>query len=200
MIDFRFGQLYILKCSSIGMLLLLFIFCPLHSHSFSNRFLPFHILSDLSFSCPPFGNQTTSIELQLWKSNSSMPSGQLQLTILSHSHTSSFLSFTRILLASASDFTRWSLGAITYEMLIVNKRTDLKFRDEAKLSLEAKKLFYKLLCNVEKRLGTKGAHEIKVHPCFKGIEWEKLYQMEAAFIPEVNGELDTQSSLKRLIL
>ncbi|KAI7754372.1 hypothetical protein M8C21_025604 [Ambrosia artemisiifolia] len=104
----------------------------------------------------------------------------------------------------------WSLGAIMYEMLvgyppfysdepmstcrkIVNWRTHLKFPEEAKLSPEAKDLICKLLCNVEKRLGTKGAHEIKAHPWFKGIEWEKLYQMEAAFIPEVNGELDTQN-------
>ncbi|KAI3756697.1 hypothetical protein L1987_56519 [Smallanthus sonchifolius] len=104
----------------------------------------------------------------------------------------------------------WSLGAIMYEMLvgyppfysdepmstcrkIVNWRTHLKFPEEAKLSPEAKDLICKLLCNVEKRLGTKGAHEIKAHPWFKGIEWEKLYQIEAAFIPEVNGELDTQN-------
>ncbi|KAJ0860337.1 putative AGC-kinase [Helianthus annuus] len=38
---------------------------------------------------------------------------------------------------------------------------------------------------------------LQAHPWFKGIEWEKLYQMEVAFIPEVNGELDTQS-LKRV--
>ncbi|KAJ0860411.1 putative non-specific serine/threonine protein kinase [Helianthus annuus] len=69
----------------------------------------------------------------------------------------------------------------------------LQFPEEAKLSPEAKDLICKLLCNVEKRLGTKDAHEIKAHPWFKGIEWEKLYQMEAAFIPEVNGELDTQN-------
>ncbi|KAL8263616.1 hypothetical protein R6Q59_021746 [Mikania micrantha] len=104
----------------------------------------------------------------------------------------------------------WSLGAIMYEMLlgyppfysdepmstcrkIVNWRTHLKFPKEAKLSPEAKDLICKLLCNVEKRLGTKGAHEIKAHPWFKGIEWEMLYQIEAAFIPEVNGELDTQN-------
>lgn len=104
----------------------------------------------------------------------------------------------------------WSLGAIMYEMLvgyppfysdepmstcrkIVNWRTHLKFPEEAKLSPEAKDLICKLLCNVEKRLGTKGAHEIKAHPWFKGIEWEKLYQIEAAFIPEVNDELDTQN-------
>ncbi|KAE8667987.1 Calcium-binding EF-hand family protein isoform 1 [Hibiscus syriacus] len=104
----------------------------------------------------------------------------------------------------------WSLGAIMYEMLvgyppfysdepmstcrkIVNWRTHLKFPEEAKLSLEAKDLISKLLCNVEQRLGTKGANEIKAHPWFKGVEWDKLYQMKAAFIPEVNDELDTQN-------
>lgn len=93
------------------------------------------------------------------------------------------------------------------------------------LSAEAKDLISKLLCNVEQRLGTKGADEIKVvsmlfffskfytsldesvarkhivmvlllhqaHPWFKGIEWDNLYRMEAAFIPEVKDELDTQN-------
>ncbi|XP_038971609.1 serine/threonine-protein kinase 38-like [Phoenix dactylifera] len=104
----------------------------------------------------------------------------------------------------------WSLGAIMYEMLvgyppfysenpmstckkIVNWRNYLKFPDEAKLSPEAKDLICRLLCNVEQRLGTKGAHEIKAHPWFKGIQWDKLYQMKAAFIPEVKDELDTQN-------
>ncbi|XP_027367908.1 serine/threonine-protein kinase 38-like isoform X2 [Abrus precatorius] len=104
----------------------------------------------------------------------------------------------------------WSLGAIMYEMLvgyppfysdepmltcrkIVNWRTHLKFPEEAKLSAEAKDLICRLLCNVDQRLGTKGADEIKAHRWFKGIEWEKLYQMKAAFIPEVNDELDTQN-------
>ncbi|XP_011029816.1 PREDICTED: serine/threonine-protein kinase tricorner isoform X2 [Populus euphratica] len=102
----------------------------------------------------------------------------------------------------------WSLGAIMYEMLvgfppfysdepmstcrkIVNWRNHLKFPEEAKLSSEAKDLISKLLCNVDQRLGTKGADEIKAHPWFKGIEWDKLYQINAAFIPEVNDELDT---------
>ncbi|WCJ24058.1 Protein kinase family protein [Euphorbia peplus] len=104
----------------------------------------------------------------------------------------------------------WSLGAIMYEMLvgyppfysdepmstcrkIVNWRTHLKFPEEAKLSPEAKDLISRLLCNVDQRLGTKGANEIKVHPWFKGIEWDKLYQIKAAFTPEVNDELDTQN-------
>ncbi|KAA8548824.1 hypothetical protein F0562_000508 [Nyssa sinensis] len=104
----------------------------------------------------------------------------------------------------------WSLGAIMYEMLvgyppfysddpmstcrkIVNWRTHLKFPEEAKLSSEAKDLISKLLCNVDQRLGTKGSDEIKAHPWFIGIEWDKLYQIKAAFIPEVNDELDTQN-------
>ncbi|XP_039020875.1 serine/threonine-protein kinase tricornered-like [Hibiscus syriacus] len=104
----------------------------------------------------------------------------------------------------------WSLGAIMFEMLvgyppfyseeplstcrkIVNWKTHLKFPVEAKLSAEAKDLICKLLCNVEQRLGTKGAYEIKAHPWFKDIDWDILYQIEAAFIPEVNGDLDTQN-------
>ncbi|MFS7926204.1 hypothetical protein Hanom_Chr04g00294251 [Helianthus anomalus] len=121
------------------LLLLLFIFCP--THSFSNRFLQCQIPSDLSFSCPPFGNDTTLIELQETL-NSSMPSGQLQcsiflqsvtynvlrdvrrlllqlsssssfspiLTKLSQPYTPNVLSFTRILLAAASDFTRYLIS------------------------------------------------------------------------------------------
>ncbi|CAN6985819.1 unnamed protein product [Brassica oleracea var. botrytis] len=104
----------------------------------------------------------------------------------------------------------WSLGAIMYEMLvgfppfysddpmttcrkIVNWRNYLKFPEEARLSPEAKDLICRLLCNVEQRLGTKGADEIKGHPWFRGTEWGKLYQMKAAFIPQVNDELDTQN-------
>nr|GLL33491.1 phosphatidylinositol 4-kinase alpha 1-like [Ipomoea trifida] len=37
-------------------------------------------------------------------------------------------------------------------------------------------------------------YSFQAHPWFKGIEWDKLYQMKAAFIPEVNDdELDTQN-------
>ncbi|XP_021844565.1 uncharacterized protein [Spinacia oleracea] len=104
----------------------------------------------------------------------------------------------------------WSLGAIMFEMLvgyppfysddpmttcrkIVNWRTHLKFPEEAKISPEAKDLISKLLCNVNQRLGSNGADEIKVHPWFDGIDWKRIYQMEAAFLPEVNDELDTQN-------
>lgn len=104
----------------------------------------------------------------------------------------------------------WSLGAIMYEMLvgyppfysdepmttckkIVNWRNHLKFPEEVKLSAEAKGLICRLLCDVDHRLGTKGADEIKVHPWFKGLPWDRLYEMEAAFKPIVTDTLDTQN-------
>ncbi|KAL6523979.1 hypothetical protein OROMI_031074 [Orobanche minor] len=107
----------------------------------------------------------------------------------------------------------WSLGAIMYEMLvgyppfysdepmttcrkIVHWRNHLKFPEDTQLRPESKDLICRLLCDVEHRLGTGGAAQIKAHPWFKGIEWNKLYEMEAAFTPEVNGELDTQNFMK----
>ncbi|XP_058097159.1 uncharacterized protein LOC131242491 [Magnolia sinica] len=104
----------------------------------------------------------------------------------------------------------WSLGAIMYEMLvgyppfcaddkritcrkIINWRTCLKFPEEPKLSNEARDLICRLLCDVETRLGTRGVEEIKAHPWFKGIRWDMLYEMEAAYKPVVDGELDTRN-------
>lgn len=60
-------------------------------------------------------------------------------------------------------------------MQIVNWRTHLKFPEEAKLSLEAKDLICKLLCNVEQRLGTRGADEIKVLLFVSGLNILKRF-------------------------
>eukprot|EP00897_Mesotaenium_endlicherianum_P008139 jgi/Mesen1/7353/ME000377S06569 len=104
----------------------------------------------------------------------------------------------------------WSLGAIMFEMLvgyppfysddpmstcrkIVNWRVNLKFPDEARLSPEAKDLICRLLCDVENRLGTRSVQDIKNHAWFRGVPWDTLYTMEAAFKPEVRDELDTQN-------
>ncbi|KAI3439722.1 uncharacterized protein J3R85_004574 [Psidium guajava] len=104
----------------------------------------------------------------------------------------------------------WSLGAIMYEMLvgyppfcsddprmtcrkIINWKACLKFPEEPKISEEAKDLICHLLCDVETRLGTGGVEEIKAHPWFKSVQWDMLYEMEAAYKPTVKGELDTQN-------
>eukprot|EP00250_Pteridium_aquilinum_P018122 c23956_g1_i1 orf=578-2215(+) len=104
----------------------------------------------------------------------------------------------------------WSLGAIMFEMLvgyppfcsddqmttcrkIIYWRKYLKFPEEARLSPEARDLMSRLLCDVDHRLGTRGANEVKAHPWFRGVPWEKLYDMEAAYKPEVKDELDTQN-------
>lgn len=34
---------------------------------------------------------------------------------------------------------------------------------------------------------------LQAHPWFNGVEWDRLYQMEAAFFPEVKDDLDTQN-------
>ncbi|XP_060674919.1 uncharacterized protein LOC107424100 isoform X2 [Ziziphus jujuba] len=105
----------------------------------------------------------------------------------------------------------WSLGAIMYEMLvgyppfysddpvttcrkIVHWKNHLKFPEEVRLSPDAKDLISRLLCDVEYRLGT--GDQIKSHHWFKDIVWDKLYEIEAAFKPQVNGELDTQNFMK----
>ncbi|CAL0306968.1 unnamed protein product [Lupinus luteus] len=107
----------------------------------------------------------------------------------------------------------WSLGAIMYEMLvgyppfyaddplttcrkIVYWKNHLTFPEEARLTPEAKNLICRLLCDAEHRLGTRGADEIKAHPWFKDVAWDKLYEVDAAFKPQVNGELDTQNFMK----
>ncbi|WVZ21709.1 hypothetical protein V8G54_009031 [Vigna mungo] len=107
----------------------------------------------------------------------------------------------------------WSLGAIMYEMLvgyppfysddpvttcrkIVNWKNHLKFPEEARLTPEAKDLICRLLCGVSHRLGTNGADEIKAHPWFRDVVWDRLYETEAAFKPQVFGELDTQNFMK----
>lgn len=39
----------------------------------------------------------------------------------------------------------------------------------------------------------KSSNVFQEHPWFRGIQWDKLYEMEAAYKPTVNGELDTQN-------
>ncbi|URE17001.1 Protein kinase C terminal domain [Musa troglodytarum] len=185
---------------------------PLDSSSFPNLNEPEQAmgrnikptLDDKRFNVAPAPRRTQQEQLQHWQKNRRM-------LAYSTVGTPDYIA-PEVLLKKGYgvECDWWSLGAIMYEMLvgyppfysedpmstcrkIVNWRNHLKFPEEAKLSSEAKDLISRLLCNVEHRLGTKGAHEIKAHVWFRGIQWERLYQMDAAFKPEVNDELDTQN-------
>jgi serine/threonine kinase 38 len=105
----------------------------------------------------------------------------------------------------------WSVGAIMYEMLvgyppfysdepmttcrkIVHWRHHLRFPNEVPLSVDARDLIERLLCDVDARLGSNGgASEIKHHPFFAGLDWDSLYRVKAPYTPDVQGELDTQN-------
>lgn len=34
---------------------------------------------------------------------------------------------------------------------------------------------------------------VQAHPWFRCVQWDMLYEMEAAYKPTVNGDLDTQN-------
>src|ERR1700712_4591168 len=50
-----------------------------------------------------------------------------------------------------------------------------------------------LICNPEDRLGRMGgAHEIKQHPFFRGVQWDGLRRIRAPFEPKLQSNVDTQ--------
>ena len=101
----------------------------------------------------------------------------------------------------------WSLGSLMYEMLSGNPPFKIEgsniysinFNEPLKMdncfSEEAKDLINKLL-NIDpnKRLGygKNGVEELKGHPYFKDINWEKLKNLEVTppFIPEIKDSID----------
>ncbi|KAL1867338.1 hypothetical protein VTK73DRAFT_4245 [Phialemonium thermophilum] len=102
----------------------------------------------------------------------------------------------------------WSLGTIMFECLvgwppfcaedshdtyrkIVNWRQSLYFPDDIQLGVEAENLIRSLICNSENRLGRGGAHEIKNHPFFRGVEFDSLRRIRAPFEPRLTSNIDT---------
>lgn len=59
--------------------------------------------------------------------------------------------------------------------------------DWIEFSPEARDFMQRLMTiDPNKRLGASGAEEVKAHPFFAGIEWDKVTTREAAFIPQVD--------------
>jgi protein-serine/threonine kinase len=54
----------------------------------------------------------------------------------------------------------------------------------------------RLICDAEHRLGrhggAHGAHEIKQHPFFRGVQWDGLRRIRAPFEPKLQSNVDTQ--------
>ena len=48
------------------------------------------------------------------------------------------------------------------------------------------------MTDVDKRIGYHGADEIKSHPFFKGVNWNKVKDLKVPFIPDLKNELDTR--------
>jgi len=99
----------------------------------------------------------------------------------------------------------WSLGVIMYECLvgyppfyaedpmdtcrkIVNWKRTLKFPEEARLSVKAKDLMERLICDAKHRLSFE---QLKAHPFFKDIDWENIRKGKAAIVPVLRGDDDT---------
>ncbi|KAJ7498760.1 hypothetical protein FB451DRAFT_1202930 [Mycena latifolia] len=96
----------------------------------------------------------------------------------------------------------WALGVITYEFLYgippFHAETPekvfenilsghIEWHDEwVDFSHEARDFMRSLMTlDPAVRLGVNGANEVKAHPFFDGIEWDKVTSTEAAFIPQV---------------
>ncbi|GJJ07316.1 hypothetical protein Clacol_001517 [Clathrus columnatus] len=96
----------------------------------------------------------------------------------------------------------WALGVITYEFLygippfhaespekvFANILSgQIEWHDDwVDFSSQARDFMEKLLViDPSKRLGANGADEVKKHPFFTGVEWDKVTAQEAQFIPQV---------------
>ena len=68
---------------------------------------------------------------------------------------------------------------------------------EDSMSPEAADLIKKLLVvDHTQRLGANGADEIKQHPFFNGIAWDKLRTQQAPIVPERKSETDTSNFVR----
>ncbi|KAF8455644.1 hypothetical protein BGX38DRAFT_138075 [Terfezia claveryi] len=107
----------------------------------------------------------------------------------------------------------WSLGCILFEFLfgyppfhaetpeqvfenILARRIDWppdEDEDEPYCTPKAKDLMNRLMCtDPSQRLGANGAEEIKKHPWFSDLNWDKLLEEEPSFVPAPQDPEDTE--------
>ena len=108
-----------------------------------------------------------------------------------------------VLFLILSSLLQWALGVITYEFLyglppfhadtpekvfenILSGHVEWH-EDWVDYSKETIDFMKRLLTlDPNERLGSGGAEEVKAHPFFAGIDWDKVTTSEAAFIPQVS--------------
>jgi hypothetical protein len=56
---------------------------------------------------------------------------------------------------------------------------------EAGLSKEAADLIKRLICDPSERLGCRGLFEIKNHPFFRGLDWDRIRESRSPWVPNV---------------
>lgn len=52
-------------------------------------------------------------------------------------------------------------------------------------------MFYRLICNPDQRLGRNGAQEIKAHPFFYGVNWDRIRSQPSPHVPQLRSITDT---------
>lgn len=102
----------------------------------------------------------------------------------------------------------WSMGAIMYECLvgwppfcaddpetttwkIANFEDHFEIPEQLLISEEAEDLIRSLIVSADRRLGRLGAHEIKAHPFFRGVNWDRMRTVKAPFRPSLKSIDDT---------
>lgn len=105
---------------------------------------------------------------------------------------------------------QWALGVVMYEFLygvppfndesaekvfanITSRRIFFPpDDDEMQTSPEARDLMERLMClDARRRLGAHGTDEIKRHPFFAGLDWERLMTEPGPFVPQPTEEVST---------
>ncbi|KAF2085191.1 serine/threonine-protein kinase cot-1 [Saccharata proteae CBS 121410] len=104
----------------------------------------------------------------------------------------------------------WSVGTIMFECLIgwppfcaeephdtyrkiVDWKNNLHFPPDQQLGPQAQDFIKALINEPDKRLGrVGGAHEIKQHAFFRGVNWDGLRRIRAPFEPKLSSNVDTQ--------
>lgn len=71
---------------------------------------------------------------------------------------------------------------------IVNWKKTLHFPDEAKLTPESKDLIQRMVCDANKRITFE---EMKVHPFFRGVNWDSIRSTKAPIVPALASDIDT---------